>query len=492
MNASDFASQWFESVTGEPAPDLGAPVVAWSIEAELHSGKRSQPMYEIDKHEQAIRCYLHAGQLAAWESGARFVVANGGKQSGKTSFAPLWALREIIDAGYAGDGLAVSATSDLTILKLLPAMLGLLIDELGIGRWWGGDRIIELCNPQTGAFGARHSKDHASMHGRVIFRTAESEAQMQSATANWAVTDELGLYKRKVWDDLQGRLALNEGRVLAPTTGYFKRIWFKELVQSPPDGVDVVTFESRANPAFSDAEWSRLRDSMPAHEFNLNYRGVWSSPPGLIYDDFVDEYREHGGHLVRRFDVPKQWARHVGVDPGVIHPAKVWLAHDANEDVYYVYREAFGADNSTSGAGVQDDDRMTSKEHAAADVALARARGERVVTWAIGAKSEKYWRRDYKSAGAKGVKAPDTAEVWEGIDRVMYLLREHRLYIMDDCHGLLGDIRQYARELDDNNDPTDKIKDKDAFHYADALRYIAQQVVKRNKLTVGVEVGRYA
>jgi hypothetical protein len=66
------------------------------------------------------------------------------------------------------------------------------------------------------------------------------------------------------------------------------------------------------------------------------------------------------------------------------------------------------------------------------------------------------------------------SDVEAGIDRVIALFKTDRLYIFDTCIGTLSEIGTYARELDDMNQPTEKIKNKETFHRLDALRYVSQ------------------
>ena len=86
------------------------------------------------------------------------------------------------------------------------------------------------------------------------------------------------------------------------------------------------------------------------------------------------------------------------------------------------------------------------------------------------------------------MKAPDTADVWEGIDRVALLIRQNRLFVFDDCYGDLRDVKKYSREIKDGK-VIQKIKNKEQFHHADALRYLAVMLVKpaRKSITVGVD-----
>lgn len=426
------------------------------------------PLYEVDALNRRVVLHFHKGQLPAWESDRRFVFMIAGKQGGKTIFGPPWLKRQIDRLG-AGDYLAISATYDLFSLKMLPALKQFFCNDLGIGHYWGGlSKIIELCDPATGKFGAKHSYDHEKMWGRIILRSADSEKGLQSATGLAAWVDEPGMYAWDVWKDIRGRLSLNAGTVLGTTTIY-NLGWLKQQIYDPwlagDDEIEVVQFTSRDNPFFSEAEWESLRRSLPKHQFDMDYGAEFGRPPAAIYEDFIDADRDQGGHKCKRFVVPIEWPRMVAIDPGVINPGKIWVAHDTAQNVFYVYRAEKGGE------------RRTSKEHAKYDLARAAKNQERVIWWAIGAKSEKYWREDYRSAGAKSVREPDIQNVGEGIDRAGLLIREHRLYVMDDEVEFVDEILRYSRDIKDG-EVQQEIKDKSSYHLMDALRYFAVQVVK--------------
>lgn len=493
----NIGEMWANTLLGET--DSPAPAVAgygWTIESVTNDG--TKPLYAVDHETKTLTVYLHTGQMQAWQSDKRFIWMIAGKQSGKTVLGPLF-LFLFLNRFGAGDYLAITATFDLFNLKVLPVLKDLFEHDLKIGRYHAGPQIIEIKNPYTGQFGASASHEHEKMWARIILRSADSSRGLQSATGLAAWMDEPGLYKASVWKDIRGRLSLAEGPVFASTTPYLDNDWMEDQIYNPwvagnmPD-TDIIQFSSKDSPFFPDAEYESLRKSMPKHEFMIDFDAEFGGqPPGAIYEDFIDEYRENGGHKVRRFIVPKDWARYVGVDPGVIHPAKLWLAHDPVDDIYYLYREQFGQDNSPdiSQSISESDQRMTSKEHAAADVKLARDMGERVVRWAVGSKTEKYWQMDYKAAGAQGVTAPDVVDVWEGIDRVGLLIRQHRLYIFDDCYGILRDIKKYSREIR-NGLIVNKIKNKETFHHADALRYLAVMLVKPAPFNITIKQTKYA
>jgi len=480
VNERDLAAGLFRNVfkTEPPAPEI--PWDQWTIEVWENDG--SQPLYELNRAAGVLHIYLHEGQRRTWDSPRRFVFMIAGKQSGKTITGPLW-LFKIIQLMGSGDYLAISATYDLFKLKLLPALKQLFVHDLKIARYWAGDRVLELCDPATGQFGATYGHEGEKMWGRIILRSADSEEGLQSASAKAAWMDEPGLYKAEVWKDVRGRLSLAQGPALGTTTpydlGWLKQQIYDLWVKGDPE-IDVIQFSSRLSPFFAEDEYASLQRTMQSYQFRMDYDAEFGRPPAGIFEDFVDKDISDGGHLCKRFVIPSDWPREVAIDPGIVNPGKLWVAHDVADDLYYFYRAEKGGD------------RKTSKEHAAYDVARAREAGERVIWWAVGAKSEKYWREDYKAAGAQGVREPPLADVEEGIDRAVQLVKQHRVIVFDDLVDFIDEALRYSRVIKDG-EVTKDIKDKSTFHLMDTFRYFAVQVVKgRTKARQSTGAGRYA
>jgi hypothetical protein len=411
----------------------------------------------------------HRGQQRAWDSLVRFIFLFAGTQGGKTSFLPWWLWREMMNCG-AGDYLAVTASYDLFKLKFLPEMRNVFEHVLSIGRYWAGSGVLEIRDP-AGDFWASRADD--PMWARIILRSASAPGGLESTSANAAVLDEFGQdsFTIGAWEAIRRRLSLTQGRVLGGTTPY-NLGWTKQLAESHAEDTDIINFASTENPAFPKAEFEARQKTMPAWKFNMFYRGLFERPAGMIYGDFKDYYQEQGGHKVRPFILPTEWARYVGVDPGAVHHAMVWLAHDPSRNVYYLYRESLEGGKSTP-------------EYARTARNIADYNNERVVLWYVGQKAEVQQRLDWQAAGVPNVREPSIHEVESGIDRVIQLWRQHRLFIFDNCTGILDEIGRYVRVLDAAGEPTEKIKDKETFHRLDALRYAAVGVTT----PVGVLLG---
>ncbi len=400
--------------------------------------------------EGKLRLAFHPGQARAWQSDRRFTFVFAGTQGGKTSLGPWWLWKQLRRFG-AGDYLAVTSAYDLLKLKMLPELRTVFEHVLKIGRYWSGDKLLEIADNE-GHFWANRADD--PMFARIILRSAASGGGLESSTANAAWLDECGqdTFGVETWEAVLRRLSLSQGPVLGTTTLY-NLGWLKSAVYDAWTGGDpdfgVIQFNSAVNPAFPEAEEERARRTMPMWRYQMAYQGQFSRPAGLIYE--LDEL-----HVAEPFLLPSDWPRYCGIDFGGVNTVLVWLAHDQSADRYFVYRESLEGSLST-------------REHAAKAKALAQ--GSNLVRAWGGAASEDQWRTDWGQAGFP-ISRPPVADVEAGIERVTALLRERKLFIFRDCRGLLDEFGTYRRKLDASGQPTEEIEAKRTFHRLDALRYL--------------------
>jgi hypothetical protein len=260
------------------------------------------------------------------------------------------------------------------------------------------------------------------------------------------------------WEAIQRRLSLSQGRVLGGTTpynlGWLKQEIYDRWLAHDPD-IRVIQFSSLMNPLFPRAEYYRQKAKMVAWKFAMFYDGLFTHPAGLIYEDFINSYREEGGHKVHPFEIPPEWPRYVGLDFGPVHTATIWLAKNPELNIYFLYRETL-------------EGGMTTTKHV--EKAKERADKENVIKWTGGSGSEDQYRMDWTDAGI-AVQEPDVKDVEPGIDRVIELIKTKRLFVFDNCKGILDELGIYSRVVDDYGNPTDEIKDKKSFHLLDGLRY---------------------
>lgn len=402
---------------------------------------------------------FHYGQGEAWDCRKRFIAVLAGTQGGKTSFGPWWLWREMQECG-TGDYLAVTSSYDLFKLKMLPTLRECFEHVLRVGRYWSGDRILELCDldPQSdryGEFYAKRSDD--TMWGRIILRSAESGGGLESTTAKAAWLDEAGQdnFTIETWWAVLRRLSLALGRCLLTTTiynlGWLKQQVYDKAKAGDPDYA-VVQFDSTENPMFPQAEADRAKRDMPVWKYNMQYRGLFERPAGLIYDSFIESGPD--SHKIPRFTIPDSWQRYLGLDFGGVNTAGLFYAEEPGTKRLYLYRE-YKAGGRT-----------------AAEHAKQLVKGEPMIPKCVGgSKSEGQWRDEFR-AGGLPVQEPDIKDVEVGIDRVYGVHKRNELYVFKDLDGYLDEKGRYSRKVDASGEPTEEIENKSAFHYMDAERYI--------------------
>lgn len=399
---------------------------------------------------------FHPGQGRAWDSRRRFIAVLAGTQGGKTSWGPWWLWREIQDRG-AGDYLAVTSSYDLFKLKMLPALRECFEHVLRIGRYWSGDRILELCDldphsERYGEFYAKRADDR--MWGRIILRSAESGSGLEATTAKGAWLDEAGqdAFTIEVWWAVLRRLSLALGRCLLTTTIY-NLGWLKQQVydraKAGDPAYDVIQFDSTENPTFPREEAERARRDMPTWKYNMQYRGMYERPAGLIYDSFNEQL-----HKVPRFAIPDRWPRYLGLDFGGVNTAGLFYAEEPGTGRLYLYREYKAGGRTARGH------------------TRAFLEGEPMIPTCVGgSKSEGQWREEFRAAGLP-VREPDIKDVEVGIDRVYGAHKRNELFVFSDLSGYLDEKLRYSRKVDASGEPTEDIADKSTFHFMDAERYV--------------------
>jgi hypothetical protein len=387
-----------------------------------------------------LRIELHPGQTQAWESKRRYIFVIAGTQSGKTSFVPIWLDREIREQGR-GDYLAVTATYDLFKLKFFPEMERYF---KGLFRWKynASDRLF-------------WKQDKPRLFTRIILRSADSKGGLESSSAKAAVLDECGLYKLPAWDAVERRLSLSRGRVLGVTTPYDLGWLYSQIYQPWKRGdknTEIVQFRSIMNPSFPRAEYYEQKQKKPAWKFSMMYDGQFTRPAGMIYSDFTDF------HIIPDYDIPERFPRFLGLDFGGVNTGKIWIAMNPSNETLIAYREKLSGDK-------------TSREH----VEEVKDWGESLVRVWGGSKSEKQQRRDFEGLNVEG---PPISDVESGIDRVIEALKTKRLYIFKSLTYLIDEFGTYSRKLDENQEPTEEIKNKNNYHLLDALRYVITGILE--------------
>lgn len=421
-----------------------------------------------------LTIHLHAGQKRAYLSESDIVAVIAGAQSGKTTFIPIWLMREMINRGPGEYGI-IAPTFPLMNKKCLPEFLRLFQETLKFGKYIKTDKKFYFND-----YGLMKLFGSTKNSCAVCFLHASDPDSLESATFKAVCLDEAGqkAFSLDSFYAIRRRLAINNGRMLITTTPYDLG-WLKTKIHDPwkkghPDKpgephpyISVINFRSIDNPYFPLEVYERERAQMPPWKFDLFYNGIFTVPTGTIYDVYKTDV-----HSVTPFVIPADWPRIWGPDFGQSNFACVKIAVNPNwvkgsthphQRRFYVYQ--------------------TYKPEQAKEVdghILSLRTNDRGHSHAIsvgGASGEDAWRRKFGEAGLPiwlpTIHGPDSVEV--GIDFVYKAFASGELAIFNNLGELEKELKTYARELDGNDEITDKILNKNTFHRLDGLRYAVSE-----------------
>ena len=450
----------------------------------MQNSQKYKPFFDMVDEKLVVN--LHSGQKKVLGSNKQIIAMLCGSQSGKTRFSAYWMYKEILRWDKimqrkegADDAIAwaVSPSHPLQREKLLPSFKNFFMEIMNIGEFRASDKVIEVTITRDDGTKAMYP---------INFKSADGT--LESATVFAMVCDEAGLddFEEESWEACIARTGTTEksggGRILI-TTSLYNFNWLKhevydKWVEGDPD-IDVIQFDSLMNPNFSEKIWNSEKKRLPQWRFDLRYRGIFTRPGGMIYQDFDRSC------IVEPFEIPMSVYRYVGVDPGLVSHSTVFFAQiHPNEEIYNVFKRADGIspvyvlyDSSLTGS---IDTTMTNKEHA--ELLVSREDFAMLKNACGGSASEIYFREDYRVSGIEIIEPP-FKEVSAGIDIVSNLLKEGKLYVFSDQKRIIKEFEEYSYRLDRDGNVVPIIKNKESFHGLDSIRYACMGFENANNHT---------
>lgn len=277
----------------------------------------------------------------------------------------------------------------------------------------------------------------AKIYSEAVTRTASTSSTHHgmitlSMTPLKGVTTLMLKYMQNVISDENGNEI--ETKQVAPEEVINSKIY---ILASHADATHISTEEKK-----------RLYDSYSPHEREARTKGIPSLGSGLVYP-VLDE-----SILVAPFTIPEHWPRCFGMDFGWHNTAAVFIAHDQDNDVAYIYGEYLAG-------------HLTPQHHAFELI-------KQGADWMPGAydhagesATQDYGGNIvdlYQQAGIRNWVPADKRSVNKGIYTVLQRMETGKLKILNTCNKLMTEKRMYSR--DDNGN----IK-KGNDHLMDAMRY---------------------
>lgn len=352
-----------------------------------------------------------------------------------------------IDARACGD--TRETVRDIIQRVMLGDFAKLGMEEFGTGmiprHLLGKPKIVQNTNGSVDFVPVKHVSGGWSM---LEFRAYEQGRKaFQGTSRHW------------IWEDEEPPAAVHQenvqrgrgvdGRILltyTPLSGYTDVVnnfldW--ERANKDQGASRYTVFCDWDDVPHLDEEWKRnTLAETPVHMRKARKSGIPTAGIGMVYpveEEFI---------TVRPFEIPKHWRRVAGFDHGWHNTAAVWVAHDKDEDVSYIYADYKRGETTT-------ENHATALKARGAwipfkgDAAARASDGEQII-------------KKYKSLGVK-MSLPDKA-VDAGIGEMISRLESGRLKIFTTCVKWLDEFRRYRYDEKGNI-----VKQHD--HLMDASRY---------------------
>ncbi len=156
--------------------------------------------------------------------------------------------------------------------------------------------------------------------GNVWIRTAthpDSVVGIPNTRAIWG--DEAGKYSLYFWENLEGRAAPKNARILLTTSPYSLNWIWKDLIKPHNAGlrpdVKYIQANSSENPYFNREVFEKRRLTMDPRRFAMMYGGQFGRMSGLVYDCWDD-----ATNIVQPFELPTGTRYYGGIDWGYTEP----------------------------------------------------------------------------------------------------------------------------------------------------------------------------
>jgi len=179
---------------------------------------------------------------------------------------------------------------------------------------------------------------------------------------------------------------------------------------------------------------------------------------------------------IKRFPIPDEWAVSSGHDFGKANPAALFVTQvklplPKEAPKYLRYGDYVAFAEYAPGAGFSSPQHIDEFKKIAGNKKLAIAVGGNLTT-------EEEIRQLYR-AGGWPVNAPSIGRVNAQIDKVIMVMEQNQFYVFDDLYFLLSQIADCMWVLDEDQKPTNKIKDEPKYHLIACLRYLATTFTSR-------------
>ena len=386
-------------------------------------------------------------------------LATGGNRAGKTELGAMLAIATAAgsNAWWVRQWLELNGLPD-SIVPKKPSTVWYAALSYGDALEYGRPKL-ERYAPQGTKYTRWKSQDRASMKlpngGRIVSLSCDAgREKFQGAAVSLVWIDEeprdAGVFEESLL-----RIIDRKGKVLITATPLKGLSFLYDVfVDQRPSGFDHYAISGLDNPYISSPKLRRAVSHLSQASQQARLFGAFTSQSGLVYPEF-----DRAVHTCKPFEIPEDWPRDMAIDFGTKNPfCCLWVAHDMDNDVLYVYREYFKTEQTTLENG-----------------RMIRALGAKdgPMRWIVADPES----RDGRLLLARELQLhTKPAPKHYGVSETINLVKERLmldaegkpgLVIFKTCKELLKEFRKYKWSKTKGKDKPEKMHD----HGMDALRY---------------------
>lgn len=380
---------------------------------------------------------------AAREPKYRNLLFCGGIQSGKTTVGAV--ITTILACSY-------TKKTDHTIIIAAPTYKTL--QQATLPKFLQFNESLGVYNKTDGVFTYPWGL-------KVYMRTATKPESMEGiSNCILAWGDEADQFPRYFYENLMGRVARLQGKLLCTTTPYAMN-WMAELTKNVLAGKQDDTFllqvPSFQSPYFPREEYERQQKLLDPRRFAMKYMGQFGKMQGLVFPDVP---------LIQSHQLPQGTKYFAGIDWGFTDPF-VMVVHALTPDgIHYRVNEYY-----KTGMIAADMFSVMKAWH-------ALYKFERM--WADPSRPE-YIEQLEKQENLPI--SPGTNDIRIGIDKMTELMRAHRWFMFEDMNPNGKDeFETYhypeSKDLGFDDDSKEQLPVDASNHGCDASRYCTMGILE--------------
>ena len=314
-----------------------------------------------------------------------------------------------------------------------------------------------------------HTIEKKNTENRIQGHTAWSADMIRGSYADLLIMDEFQLCNEDLWEIVGAPMLLdnNGDAIFFYTPPSLRSVGvskardprhaaklFKQAKEDTTGRWQVFSFTSHDNPHIDRSALEELIKDMSrgAYRQEILAEDDEAQLSWMVYKAFREDTCK-----IERFPIPQGWPRFVGHDFGASNPAALFIAQDPATGYFYVYHEYLPGGGRSTAQHVEEFKRITA--------------GTNVIKRVGGSHQEGEVRAAYTAHGWP-IQEPKFRLVSAQVDRVVGLMELNKIFIFNDLVHYLEELMNCMWVLDNQQKPTDKIKNEQQFHVCACARYL--------------------